>query len=120
MQARIVAYLNGSRVLCVPISAGATGIGRDADNAVQLSKPEVSKHHAVMEYTPKGWQIWDRNSRNGIFVNGSKITTAILKHGDEIKVGPYTLILEDDDDSTPKVSIDLSENASMPTFPAKR
>ena len=118
MQARILAYLNGTRVLCVPISEAATGIGRDADNAVQLPQPEVSKHHAVMQYTQEAWHIWDRNSRNGIFVNGSKLTSAILKNGDEIGVGPYTLILEEEDGPS-KVSIDISENASMPTIPAK-
>jgi pSer/pThr/pTyr-binding forkhead associated (FHA) protein len=88
VQARIVAYLNGARVLCVPISEAATGIGRDADNAVLLPAPEVSKHHAVLRHTPEGWHIWDRESRNGLFVNGRKARSAILKNGDEVGVGP--------------------------------
>ncbi len=121
MQAHVFAYLNGKQDLCVPISE-LTTIGRDADNGVQLPHPQVSAHHALLRHTGEGWRIWDRDSRNGVFVNGTKVEDATLKDGDEISVGPYILRVEAEGGNrplTPRICIDTSEDASKRTLAAK-
>lgn len=123
MQARISVYRNEKQELCVPIAETGAGIGRDAGNAVQLSMPEVSKRHAFLKHTQQGWYILDLDSRNGLYVNGSKKREAILKSGDRLTIGPYALIFEITEASTPYkpvIQIDVSDNAEQQTmFAAK-
>ena len=123
VQARIIVYRNGKQELCVPIAEAGAGIGRDAGNPVQLSMPEVSKQHAFLKHTPKGWYIRDLDSRNGLFVNDSKVREALLLDGDRITVGPYTLVLEIADAAAhykPRIQIDVSDNAAQQTMMAPR
>ena len=123
MQVRIVVYRNGKKELCVPITESGAGIGRDLGNPVQLSLPEVSKRHALVQKTAQGWCVLDLDSRNGLFVNGSKVKEAILQNGDRLMIGPYTLVFEIEQASqpyTPVLHIDVSANAEQQTMPAQR
>lgn len=123
VQARIVVYLNGKQELCVPVAESGAGIGRDTGNPVQLSMPEVSKQHAFLKHTPKGWYVRDLDSRNGLLVNGSKTKESILKDGDRLTVGPYTLVFEIADAGVhykPRIQIDVSDNAAQQTMIAPR
>ena len=122
MQARIVVYRN-KQELCVPVAEAGAGIGRDAGNPVQLSQPEVSKQHAFLQRTSNGWCVRDLNSRNGLFVNGSKVSEAVLKDGDRLTVGPYTLVFEIAEAAQSyksRLQIDVSANAEQQTMPAQR
>jgi len=123
MQVRIVVYQNEKKELCVPIAGSGAGIGRDAGNPVQLSSPEVSKRHALVQKTAQGWCVLDLDSRNGLFVNGSKVKEAILQNGDRLMIGPYTLVFEIEQASqpyTPVLRIDVSANAERQTMLAQR
>lgn len=123
MQARIVVFRNGKQELCVPVAETGTGIGRDSGNPVQLSLPEVSKQHAFLQRTHKGWLIRDLDSRNGLFVNGSKVMEAFLQDGDRLQIGPYTLVFEIAEAAQhyrPVIQIDVSDNAALQTMPAQR
>ncbi len=59
--------------------AGAQGafsffsIGRSSNNDIVLPGTEISKLHAVIQHTSKGFSIMDSNSRNGTFLNGVRI-----------------------------------------------
>ena len=124
MQVQIVVYRNGKQEFCVPITEAGAGIGRDAGNAVQLPLPEISKKHAYLKRTPKGWHVKDLGSRNGIYVNGIKAPEAVLPVGARLGIGPYTLlVIEFDEDSTlnnPVMNIDFSDDAEQPTMPPQR
>jgi anti-anti-sigma factor len=64
-------------------------VGRAADAQICLELQSVSRRHAALALLPDGrWQITDGGSRNGIAVNGHKVTTATLEDGDEIAFGP--------------------------------
>jgi len=85
--------------------------------------PEVSKQHAFLQRTSKGWLIRDLDSRNGLFVNGSKVREAFLQDGDRLTIGPYTLAFEIADAAQPykpMIQIDVSDNAALQTMPAQR
>lgn len=123
MQARVVVYRNGKEELCVPVADSGASIGRDSGNEVQLTMPEVSKRHACVQWTSRGWCARDLNSRNGLFVNGSKVHEAILKDGDRLTVGTYTLVFEIAGAAqpyTPRLQIDVTTNAVHQTMPAQR
>ena len=123
MQARITVFLNEKEELRVPIDELGAGIGRDAGNPVQLTRPEVSKQHAFVKRTPQGWLIQDLKSRNGLFVNGKKVQEAVLKDGDRLAVGPYVLVFEMADAAQPYkpvIQIDVTTKADQQTMPAVR
>ena len=123
MQARVVVYRNGKQELCVPVAEAGAGIGRDSGNEVQLMLPEVSKRHAFLQRTPKGWCVKDLDSRNGLFVNGSKVREAVLQDGDRLMIGPYTLVFEIEEASQhykPVLQIDVSANSEQQTMLAQR
>ncbi len=62
-------------------------IGRDETCDVQLADPAVSRRHAEMEWTYRGYRLRDLGSRNGTFVNAVEIEDALLYDGDLIEVG---------------------------------
>jgi hypothetical protein len=48
-------------------------IGRSSNNDIVLAGTEISKLHAVIQHTGKGFSIMDSSSRNGTFLNGVKL-----------------------------------------------
>lgn len=84
--------LNGDR----PVS-----IGRAKSSNVALDDPSVSRLHAVLRATMDGhWQIIDRDSANGLKVNGKTTKEAVLRGNDEILVGVFRLRFEDSAERT--------------------
>ncbi|HWF60219.1 MAG TPA: FHA domain-containing protein [Nitrospira sp.] len=68
------------------------GRGQKVDVALALDQ-SISSLHCSLECDGQTCRIRDLNSRNGTFVNGHRITEAMLKTGDEIRVGYTTLIV---------------------------
>ncbi len=74
----------------VPLPAGATvRIGRDPANDIVLERPTVSRFHAEVIRRPSGVTIRDLGSRNGTSLGGRPVSSAALKEGAEIRIGPY-------------------------------
>lgn len=119
MKARLVIYKGAKVDLAFPIGETITAIGRDADNAVQLTDPQVSKRHAIIHAHANGWTLEDANSTNGVIVNGARITRAELKNGDKIRIGPFHLVFESNvtGEWVPSLVIDLSSKAVHQTIP---
>jgi len=120
MKARLAIY-KGLRVdLAFPLTESVTGIGRDADNMIQLPDPKVSKHHAVVHSRGGAWSIEDMHSTNGVTVNGVRDQKADLKDGDRIHIGPFELVFEASagGDWVPSHVIDMSTKVSERTIVA--
>jgi sigma-B regulation protein RsbU (phosphoserine phosphatase) len=67
-------------------------IGRTRDATVPLESNTISRRHAEMVKDPFGrWWIRDLGSRNGTHVNGTRITESVVKPGDLIEVGEFSL-----------------------------
>jgi hypothetical protein len=64
-----------------------TSIGRAAENHIRLVKAGVSRKHAVIRLTERGFVLEDLGSQNGTFVNGQRVPTHDLSDGDEIWIG---------------------------------
>lgn len=120
MRARLAIY-KGMRVdLAFPLTESVTGIGRDADNMIQLPDPKVSKRHAVVHSRGGVWSIEDLHSTNGVTVNGGRVQKADLKDGDRIHIGPFELVFEASagNDWVPSHVIDMSTKVSERTIVA--
>jgi len=66
-------------------------IGRTSDNDIVLDNRGVSRKHAQIEFNDNAAVIIDNESLNGTFVNNRKITEDVLRDGDEITIGKFTL-----------------------------
>ena len=73
---------------------GGKTIGRAPANDIVLENLLVSGHHARIDQAGGDYILTDLQSKNGTYVNGARITSAKLKHGDQILVGKHTLVFE--------------------------
>jgi uncharacterized integral membrane protein (TIGR00698 family) len=77
---------------CYDIS-GTICLGRAASNDIVLEERTVSGRHAQISKDPShGWLIKDLGSKNGVKVNGARVTTEKLKTGDKLTLGNVELI----------------------------
>jgi pSer/pThr/pTyr-binding forkhead associated (FHA) protein len=73
---------------------GGKTIGRAPGNDIVLENLLVSGHHARIDQAGGDYILTDLQSKNGTYVNGARITSAKLRHGDQILVGKHTLVFE--------------------------
>ena len=78
------------------LSGETVTIGRGATNAIPLADSACSSRHAQFVSDAAGWRLEDRGSLNGTFVNGQRIQSVQLSHGDHIQVGATELTFEAD------------------------
>ena len=71
-----------------------TVIGRRGDCDIALDGPRVSRRHAQIRDTGDGLLLVDLASVNGTLLNGIKVTSARLAHGDIVTIGEHELRLE--------------------------
>ncbi|MCB0326632.1 MAG: FHA domain-containing protein [Bdellovibrionales bacterium] len=71
-------------------------LGRTEQNDVVLAQNNISRHHASIFVGPKACHIQDMGSRNGTFVNGTRIDPAAPKKiaiQDELRIGQYLFVV---------------------------
>jgi hypothetical protein len=79
-----------------------TRVGRAKDNELLLDSPWVSALHSCLQWSEPGcWELRDLGSRNGTFINGSRLGEGerrVLRAGGSIAFGDpgSTWLLEDD------------------------
>ena len=71
----------------VEISHSPFTLGRQSDNDLVLLDNRISRRHARILQDSNGYTIEDASSRHGTFVNGEKITSRVLRPGDQISLG---------------------------------
>ena len=65
-----------------------TRIGRNQDNDIVLNNDRVSRYHAEIVCEGESLKVADRQSRNGVWVNGRRIKESTeLKPGDKLRIG---------------------------------
>lgn len=64
-----------------------TTIGRDPFSTIPLADDFVSLKHARIERRNSGFVLVDMQSRNGCFVNGTRVMEAVLVEGDRLRFG---------------------------------
>ena len=67
-------------------------IGRAPDVSVQLDHEDVSRRHARLEVGVDGVLLEDLDSKNGIFVAGTRVEGVVqLGHGDHFTIGDIAI-----------------------------
>lgn len=69
-------------------------VGRAYSNLLRLDGDEISRVHAIVYRRGPEYVIRDLDSKNGVSVNGRRISTAPLKPGDDIRIGGYHLLFD--------------------------
>ena len=62
-------------------------IGRHPGSEIVLDDMAVSIQHATIVVQGQQLLIFDQGSKNGIMVNGKRVQSAQLKHGDTVRLG---------------------------------
>ena len=97
-------------------------VGRSSDCDVQLpviaDKHEVSRHHCLFQIDPPAVWLQILDEKNRTFVNDLPIRTLPetpmieLRHGDEVRVGPFALLIDVDNVEEPSTMILAGHAAS--------
>jgi len=95
--ARLTVTFKGRTIQVLPLETGATGIGREDDNALQIDSLAVAPHHAVIDVEVRGMVIKQLDIEYPLLVNGRKVKEHVLRDGDSILVGKHELYFMDDD-----------------------
>jgi hypothetical protein len=76
------------------LNEGQFAVGRSAGCQLSLDDPLVSRRHALLVVSRDGVTIEDLQSRNGVIVNGQRITAKTPLHaGDKVVIGSQELTL---------------------------
>src|SRR5260370_12919554 len=78
-------------------SAARLRTGRLETLEISVDNTSVSRQHAEVYATSRGWRVRDLKSTNGTFLNGSRLATADwpLRPHDIIKCGNITFVVEE-------------------------
>ncbi len=69
-------------------------IGRSAENHVQLDDLNGSRHHCEIHEHDGAFELVDKDSRNGVFVNGRRVSRAPIEPGDKLEIGSTVVYFE--------------------------
>jgi pSer/pThr/pTyr-binding forkhead associated (FHA) protein len=67
-------------------------IGRDEQADVPVVSVKASRRHAVLRLRHDEYVLYDLGSRNGVFLNGLRIHSAVLRVGDVIQVADMVFV----------------------------
>jgi pSer/pThr/pTyr-binding forkhead associated (FHA) protein len=77
-------------------------IGRAYSNLLRLEGEEVSRVHAIIYRRGADYILRDLDSKNGLLLNGQRVTNSLIAPGDDIQIGNYFIIFD------PTESFDLN------------
>jgi chromosome segregation ATPase len=66
-------------------------IGRNPGNIIRINNPSVSRRHTKFVLEMGVCTVYDLDSSNGTYVNGMRVQSQVLKHGDRVRVGEFPL-----------------------------
>lgn len=67
-------------------------IGRGEDADIHIISRRASRHHAFLKRRGTEYVLRDNDSHNGIFLNGVKIHSAVLRDGDVIQIADSAFV----------------------------
>lgn len=85
-------------------------IGSAPDNQLVLHDDTISRQHAELRLTPKGFLLRDVGSTNGVWVNGVQVTEALIPAYTTLVIGSTHLTFEP---LKEQVEIELSDQTSF-------
>jgi len=101
------------------LTVDRTTIGRVDDNTFHIQDASVSSHHCEVHLRGAEILIRDLNSTNGTFINNDKISEAILKPGQTLRLGQVELKLDTGEAGTSAPATASPASPASPAAPAK-
>jgi hypothetical protein len=92
--AQLVITSGDSNGTVIPLSDPEYLVGRQRDNSIQLTDLGISGFHARIYRGPDGYAIEDLKSRNGTWLNATRVFHAVLQTGDRLRLGATELRFE--------------------------
>ncbi len=93
--AKLVILNQGMTGRTFELNVERTTVGRIEENTFQIADASVSSRHAEILLRGPEILIRDLNSTNGTFINGEKVSEAILKPGQTLRFGQVELKIDD-------------------------
>jgi pSer/pThr/pTyr-binding forkhead associated (FHA) protein len=110
----------GQKIVVEPGTFVRVGRKRQADAAFP-GNTGMSGLHFSLECTGDACWVRDLNSTNGTWVNGQRVSEAVLNEGDEVTAGEATFAVRiEHDRPTPATSAGLRGPGTLPQAPASR
>lgn len=92
--AKLVVVTKGLAGLSHEVTGNWATIGRADETAFQIVEPSISGRHCEVRLEGGELAVRDLDSTNGTFTHGQKITNAVLKPGQTLRVGDVDLRFE--------------------------
>jgi CheY-like chemotaxis protein len=92
--AKLVILTEGLTGLIHELSGNSTTVGRAEGNQFQIIEPSVSGRHCEILLHGSDVVVRDLKSTNGTFIQGERITEAVLKLGQVLRLGRVDLRLQ--------------------------
>ena len=89
-------------------------LGRSSENHLQIDDLNSSRHHCEIHEVEEGYELIDKDSRNGIFVNGRRVQKHALEPADKIEIGTTVIYwdrLPSSSDRAGRDTVDISTGA---------
>jgi pSer/pThr/pTyr-binding forkhead associated (FHA) protein len=67
-------------------------LGRSSEADIQVDSTDLSRKHLVLRREHGQYTVLDLDSRNGIYLNGVRIHSAVLHEGDNLQLGSVVLV----------------------------
>ena len=84
---RVLVGKIGEKLLRFPLFKDRLTIGRSDDNDIQLNASYISRRHAVVQTDGDTTRLIDWGSKNGVYVNSTRVTEHFLQNGDIVSIG---------------------------------
>ncbi len=86
----------GQGFLLDPARKPLWSVGRSKECDITLGDHRASRHHSDLRWNGRQWEVVDRGSTNGTYVNGLEVHRPYdLRFGDRITIGETTLVLRE-------------------------
>lgn len=103
--AKLTFLLEDGQEIVVPLADRVT-LGRSEDNDVVVDDERISKRHAELVRNADGsMQVFDSNSTAGTFVNGERVRSQTVRHGDKLAFGPLVAVFDLEEHASNGVSM---------------
>ncbi len=93
--AKLVILNQGMTGRTFDLNVERTTVGRVEDNTFHIADASVSSRHAEILLHGSDILVRDLNSTNGTFINGEKISEAVLRPGQMLRFGQVELKIDD-------------------------
>lgn len=94
---KVLVFKGRRKAGSLPLEDGDYLVGRSVTCDLQLDDPVVSRTHATITVGDGGVFIKDEGTPAGMLVNDREVLRARLLAGDRVQIGPFTLVLSDDE-----------------------